>query len=277
MFKPESTLVNLAKRRYRIAEVDLVVEAPMGLLRILDLSMSRVPFSKESIDLLSIVVTISANGWTLSGTTPTNTRLVPSDAPMPDLAGAVLSAIIDEVSVRTRLTPLRAIVVERDGMALGLGGSNWEVAMTIAAHLNTRGWRLMTGCYSFIDCDTLEVDACPRLLFVTTHSLEGMPTAYRAILERSPWYSRNASIAFYAVDPAVVLGTGAWSDRGKLRALVETDIGTATEVVPIDLSDIGSWVGAPRESLSQVNFGRISSKHPITAANAIERWFKHLA
>ena len=119
---------------------------------------------------------------------------------------------------------LESVVVERDGRALALLGDPGCGKSTIAAHLMSRGWKLVTDDIAFVDEARGEIVGHHGLMRFRSGALPHLPAAFRATLERSKWFvGEDGELQFYEVDPESVFGPSIWSHEATFDSAIMLD------------------------------------------------------
>jgi hypothetical protein len=172
-----------------------------------------------------------------------------------------------------------AVVVERDGRALAIVGSAGSGKSTIAAHLVSRGWRLVSDDIAFIDDQRSTVVAHQGLMTFRSGAIPHLPASFRATLERSRWFvDERGELQFYEVDPANVFGAEAWAGTAVLDALLVIDGGAGgrgVETISAEHSALHGIDGSaiPLETFTNLRVGVIRKDRATRMADHIERWY----
>jgi len=147
-----------------IAGVDATIRGPHSVVAVLERTLVHAHRSRgEAHERTSIRITKDDFVWQISGRSARSMKALSASSVEPQVAGAVVSALISDASEAAGLCVWRAAVVERDGEAVAFVGDDWESALVLAAHLQARGWRLLGGDYALIDRSTLtalELESC---------------------------------------------------------------------------------------------------------------------
>lgn len=262
-----------------IAGVDVSIRAPRTVLAILDRTLAH---ARRAPAGASIRATIEVDrdefAWRINGSSQKSMKVLGAGSALPQVGGAVVSAVIADVAEAARLSACRAAVVERDGLAVAFVGDDWESGLVLAAHLHARGWRLLGGDYALIDRTTLTVLAIRKLLYVTLSVLEELPTTYRRAVEASPWYTTSRDIAFYAVDPGLARPTSPWAESGRLRAVLKLN-GHVSEFPSLERSDyfaLGGDMDHDALERAGVPVAEVSLGNYVSTCDLLQRWFQAL-
>lgn len=261
----------------RIAETDVVVRGPSDVLGIVDRMLAQVERSRPSSvdEAMSIDVSFDDDVWRVWGKSPASRKALGGRSALPQVAGAVVSAILAEIQYHRNVDVWRAAVVERDGQALVFTGDDWESCITLTAHLHTRGWNILGGDYALISGDTLVVSAFKKVLHANSSCVASFPLWYRRAIEASPWYSTSAVIAFYAIDPALVGDSTPWGDRAPLAAVLKID-GHFAEHPSLQTIEDASFSGSVRAAdlkRAGIEVATLVVGEFIETCDLIERWF----
>lgn len=262
----------------RISNVEVRVFAPQAVLSILETTLADVPRHRSEIVAVEVRAELSNSLWSVTATPGTQRLIMPAESILPQVAGAVVSTILRSI-VSEDVRVARAVVIEYQGRGLAIVGEDWESALTISAHLCTRGWQYVSGDHALIDGRTLKAVGFEKALYMTSSTLTTLPQNYRRAVESSPWYVTKHGIAFYAVDPSTAAGRPAWSTSAPLHAVIvvdgQIDETPSLEVIP------GSALAAPLQELGidwgKLEVARVSLGHFIETCDLIENWFATLA
>ncbi|HEX8807092.1 MAG TPA: hypothetical protein VF741_09085, partial [Candidatus Aquilonibacter sp.] len=216
--------------------------------------------------------------WHIRGSSQRSHKVISATSALPQVCGAVVSALIADIAEAAQLHVCRAAAVERDGRAAAFIGDDWESCVVLAAHLHARGWRFLGGDYVLIDPSTFTVHATRKSLYATLSIMDELPLLYRRAVEASPWYSTPREIAFYAVDPTLVLPTSAWAEHGQLGAVL---------IVEGDVAEFPSLERTPSRALSEgisgvdleragVAVAEVKLGDYIATCDLLERWLQAL-
>ena len=258
-----------------VAGVGVQITAPANVLAVLEQTMASVPRTWSGDRVLDFSVTRATDTWEIRADASGNGKMLRGSSALPEIAGALVSAVMYDVAKLSSVIIPRACIIERDGQAIAFVGSDWESSITITAHLHTRGWRLLGGDYAVIDPQTMDVVPFAKLLYVNSDCVGSLPLAYRPALEASPWYSTEHGIAFYAVDPGR-LSKSAWSPAGRLSAVIVVD--GLSEARPSLDSIPGGTVGAEALDVAMlrdldVRVARLRLGNIVDTCDLIETWF----
>jgi hypothetical protein len=281
-----SSLYNAVRERvsdsllFNIAGVDVQVDAPQTVLAVLHRTLG--PVSRGASrpgQPIVIEVTCETEDWYISETESKSRKVLGRDSALPQVAGATISSMVAAVAKRANLTVCRGAVVEKDGKAFAMTGDDWESCVTLAAHLHTRGWRIVGGDYALIDRASVTAVSFRKLLYTTSSSIDSLPLKYRRAIEASPWYSTKHGIAFYAVDPALAGEPEAWSERAALRGLLRLDGHTADFPALETCADfeISDGLRASELEASGVEVAKLTIGSVVETCDLLEHWFKRFA
>ncbi len=277
--------------QYRIVDVDIAIEAPAEILSIIVESYRRFPMTKNRthphVTVRASLVDDGQLALTIGNVHYKNL----SAAAGHGLIGLELSnAIITGVAGHSRFMILHAAAVERDGQALCIAASGHTGKTLLASHLVSRGWRVLSDEYAFIEPAGGRVVPFPKLLYVRSSSLPHIPRSFRKCVESSPWYGMGdwPGLVFSGVDPADSYSEAIWSQGARLsRLLVMIERNASgpaiTPCKPWSLiPDLNSLVWQPPDlldglsriasALRGVEVARVVAGDPIRTVNAIERW-----
>jgi hypothetical protein len=219
----EATHVTPASLEFCLADTKVRVEAPPGVLAVLDATLSYVPrFSTRSTADIVISAQPRTDVWEIRGPDG-SLKVLGAQSALPQVAGAVVSSAVAEVAATQRYTAMRASVVQKDGRALAMVGDDWESAITLAAHLHGRGWSYLGSDNVFLDEHKLDVFSIQKSLYVNSSSIAQFPIEYRRAVEASPWYVTAQGISFYAVDPRRAGHVQTWAPSAKLDGVIVVD------------------------------------------------------
>ncbi len=266
-----------SKLDFSIAGVDLRMTAPPDVALVLGATMSRVSRAPESEPSVWVSARRGDDDWEVLESSGSR-KMLDSKSTATQVAGALVSSAIAGVASARALRTVRATVVEFEGKALAMIGSDWESTVTIASHLHTRGWRYICGDHALYDPSTNEIFPFEKSLFITSSSLAHLPMGYRGAIEASPWCVTKHGISFYAVDPEMVRGKATWADATKLQAVLLVD-GRAD-----DLPSIESYGPGDETDERFARLGSASGRHRaeltigsyVETSDLVERWFASL-
>jgi hypothetical protein len=203
----------------------------------------------------------------------------PSCAPEHALRGAQRE-IAAEIAAHHGWYAVKMVVVGRAGRALALLGAPGSGKSTIAAHLISRGWQLVTDDIAFIDAGCASVVAHQNLMTFGSGAIQHLPPAFRVLLERSRWFvDEHGELQFYEVDPAGSFGAEAWSSHAELEAVVVVDEGIGTHGVDaIGAHDVGLTAidgrVVPLDAIAGLHLGVIRKQSARQTTDFIERWYQ---
>lgn len=277
--------------RYRIADVDVAIEAPEELIAIVAESYRRFPQPRSTDAHANVSVHTDDGQFSLRiGEKPYASM---STAAGRGIIGIELSnAIITAVAQHSRFLILHAAVLERNGEALCVAGRGMSGKTLMATHLISRGWRILSDEYAFIEPVSGQIVPFPKLLFVRSTSLPHMPRSFRKSVECSPWYGMGelTGIVFSGVDPARSYTESIWSTGARLtHLLVIEGRGEQPVITPADpwslvpelhslvwqSSDILECLSKVATATRGVRTARLTPGSPLQTANALERWVSH--
>jgi len=262
----------------RISGVDVRVFAPSAILAILETTLADVPRHKTAAVRVEVRAELNDTLWTITANAGIPRLIMPADSVLPQVAGAIVSTILRSISSED-VRVARAVVIERQGRGLAIVGDDWESALTISAHLCSRGWQYVSGDHALIDSKTLRAVGFEKALHITSSSLSTLPIPYRRAVESSPWYVTKHGIAFYAVDPSNAAGRRAWSASATLRGVIVVDgqiddLPSLEVIRPTQLAAPLLDLGLDWENLevTQVTLGRF-----VETCDLVENWFASLS
>jgi hypothetical protein len=258
-----------------IAGIDVSLRAPAHLLTIVDRMLTNVSREVRGVAAVGIEARCESDIWYISGTAPSSRKMLAPGAALPQVGGAVISAMLAELAHHHDVRVLRAAVVQHNGNALVLAGDDWESSITLAAHLNTRGWGLLGGDYALLAGESHTVLCFKKSLHANSSCLGEFPLWYRPALEASPWYSADDILAFYAIDPALVQQGSPWADAAPIRAFLTVD-GRIAEHASLETGDdFGSNSGLSRSDLERagIEVAMLIRGSFVETCDFIERWF----
>jgi hypothetical protein len=177
--------------------------------------------------------------------------------------------IAGEVAAVHGWLALESVVVERDGRALALLGDPGCGKSTIAAHLMSRGWKLVTDDIAFVDEARGEIVGHHGLMRFRSGALPHLPAAFRATLERSKWFvGEDGELQFYEVDPESVFGPAVWSHEATFDAAIILDDRASGSAV-INNEAYGQLPDAFRS----LRFGTAGRDRATLVTDRIEEWY----
>jgi hypothetical protein len=260
-------------RRYTIGDVNVKATASDSVVRVLDVTMSRLATPDDVECAVALTVAEREDCWEIAVGSDRVITLAADTAP-PAVAGAVTTVIAEEVARLSSLALLQAVIVEHDGRGLALLGDDWPSCVAIATHLSTRNWRILTSRYAFVDPRTLHIVPFAKLLFATSETIQVLPRQYRRALESSPWYSTPNGLCFYGIDPHRVNGGSVWGDSATLcAALVVTGArGLAPSLDVAESSELAAHLQFDIAHASDVNVASLTVGPIVSTTNLVERW-----
>jgi hypothetical protein len=260
----ESTMAN-----FNIAGVDVSLRAPARLLVVVDRMLANVSREVTGDGTVAVEARCESDIWYITGNAPSSRKMLAPGAALPQLA---------ELSHHHDVRVWRAAVVQHNGNALVLAGDDWESAVTLAAHLNTRGWGLLGGDYALVSGEKPTVMCFKKSLHANSSCLGSFPLWYRPALEASPWYSSDDILAFYAIDPTLVEQHAPWAEAAPIRAFLTVD-GHTSEHPSLELGeDFGRHGGVSRAELEAagIEVAQLVRGRFVETCDFIERWFVSL-
>jgi hypothetical protein len=280
---PESSSV-----QYRVADVDVAITAPPAVLGLLFGAYRRFP-KREGAAEVTLSITRSDSGWDVFIGDRFHSSALAS-AGNANVALQIANAVIVAVAQRSRFLIMHAAGVERNGEVLCLAGASFSGKTLLTAHLASRGWRVLSDEYAFVEPRSGQVVAFPKLLYVRSSALPLLPRTFRRAVEASPWhgFGEAKGIAFSAVDPAHSYSDKIWSTGARLSRLAVIDGRTsgAVELVDCDpwsiIPELNAltWQGSDlldnlsklATALRGVRVARFAASGPVETVNALERW-----
>jgi hypothetical protein len=269
----ESTMAN-----FNIAGVDVSLRAPARLLVVVDRMLANVSREVTGDGTVAVEARCESDIWYITGNAPSSRKMLAPGAALPQVAGAVIASMLAELSHHHDVRVWRAAVVQHNGNALVLAGDDWESAVTLAAHLNTRGWGLLGGDYALVSGEKPTVMCFKKSLHANSSCLGSFPLWYRPALEASPWYSSDDILAFYAIDPTLVEQHAPWAEAAPIRAFLTVD-GHTSEHPSLELGeDFGRHGGVSRAELEAagIEVAQLVRGRFVETCDFIERWFVSL-
>ncbi len=265
--------------RLHIAGTDALICAPGAALTVVDRMLAHVSRNCVGVGApIRIDVEFDADLWQVRGSAPSACKTLGRKSKLPEVAGAIVSALLGELAYHHDFSIWRAAVVESDGQALVLIGDDWESCVTLAAHLHTRGWRILGGDYTLVSRGTMVVSAFKKVLHATSSCVASFPKWYRRAIEASPWYSTPGEIAFYAIDPELVDVEGTWGEQAPLRAVLRID-GLVSEHPSLEsIEGSVSITGVRREDLRRagVEIASLALGDFMETCDLVSTWFSRL-
>jgi hypothetical protein len=260
---------------FHFADADLRLRAPKVILDVLEQMFARIPRKWSGTAApLAIDVALENDVWRIDGSSPNAHKVLGGASSPAQVTGAAVASLLAELATERAVSVWRAAIVEFEGNALALVGDDWESAITLAAHLHTRGWRIVGGDYGLVDLATMTALPFRKLLHVSSASVASFPLAYRGAVEASPWYSSTHALAFYAIDPTLVNGPAAWAERSRIKAILNVD-GRIAEHPSLEAGNDFSITESLRRSDIRVDVdsAMLVLGGFIETADFLERWF----
>ena len=179
-----ATTSGQSKLGVSIAGVSLSIDAPHQIVDVLRSTLYSVPPIAEASPSLAVSARRAEDSWEVTGSSG-KCKMLDGKSSGTQVAGALVSSAVAEAAQARSLRTVRATVVEINGLALAMIGSDWESTVTIATHLHTRGWRYLSGDHALYDPMTNEILGFEKALYVTSSSIAHLPVAYRGAIEAS--------------------------------------------------------------------------------------------
>ncbi|MGP6156486.1 MAG: hypothetical protein ACLPYS_02965 [Vulcanimicrobiaceae bacterium] len=189
----------------------------------------------------------------------------------------VLDALVD---VHEPLVIAHGAALERNGRVHAIVSNASGVGKTtLAFHLLSRGWRIISDDRILVDRSTGHVLPYHRLLTVGSSALPFVPRMFRRALEASPWFYEPdcVDVVYIAVDPALACGSAVWSLGGPLESVLfatRAADGIASvetidaDRIPAEGTQLAAWIG----SGAATRLGLLSIGAPTVTADAVEVW-----
>ena len=263
---------------FSFAGTTVRVEAPEGVLAVLDATLRFVPRPSQAAADIRIVAQTLEDVWEIRGHAG-SLKVLGAQSSLPQVAGAIASCAVNDVATHRGLKTMRASVIAKGDRALAMLGDDWESALTLAAHLHGRGWTFVGSDNVFVDAVTLDVVPFQKSLYVNSSSVVQFPIEYRRAVEESPWYVTMQGISFYAVDPRSAGHSETWAPATKLHGIVVVD-GAMSERPALESLDERTrkserfarlsidWSRVPVVDLQMAGF--------VESCDLIEHWFESL-
>lgn len=280
MVMKKATSVVLRELRVSVANADFLIAAPSNVIDVVDRMLEHV--SREWTDgeaPLRIDARFEGEVWHVGGSAPFGKKTLGRLSALPQVAGAIVSSMLAELSYHRNFNVWRAAVLERDGKALAFIGDDWESCITLTAHLHTRGWRILGGDYALVAGDTYVVSSFKKVLHANSSCVAAFPSWYRRAIEASPWYSSSQVIAFYAIDPTLVDGSAPWGEDAPLRAVLRVE-GQFADHPSVERLDEHQSVGGIKKSdlaKAGVDLATLVVGEFIETCDLLEQWFATLS
>ncbi|TAM76627.1 hypothetical protein EPN44_04725 [bacterium] len=278
--------------RYRVADVDIEVRGPKKAIASLERAFSRLPrVPADEGSAATIAIRHDANGWMIDETLSDQPRILDARAGGGGwLAMEVANSIISEVAARSKFLIIHAAVLERDGEALAVAGRGFAGKSTVATHLLSRGWRMLSDEYAFVEPISGRLVPYQKLMYLRSGVIPLLPSSFRRSVEQSPWYgAANDGLGFYAIDPALSYGEQAWASGAHLRAvaLLEAERAERPQVTECDpwslipefqtlvwkSGDLLTGLAKLASALRGVRVSLVRPGSPLETADALETWF----
>ena len=207
-----------------IAGADIRLIAPADVISVLQEMFVQIERRWVAAEpLIEIVVSFDSDSWEIRGGASSSRKTLYRTSTAPQLAGAAIGSLLSELANHKRICIWRAAVIERRGSAIALVGNDWESSITLAAHMHARGWRIVSGDYALVDLSTMRALPFRKALHMNSTCVMAFPSAYRAAIEASPWYSSEYAISFYAVEPPQIDERSPWGDFSKICLVLNVD------------------------------------------------------
>jgi hypothetical protein len=194
-------------------------------------------------------------------------------------ARTVIERIAREAAEATFGRVAAACALEREGRVLLLAGARRSRKSTLAAHLLTRGWKLLSDDCAIVTPGGTVVVHQP-LMSMSALAIPHLPAEFRGALEHSHWSSTGApgGLTFYEVDPKDAFGERIWSNGGRLEAVIAIEEGHAEGVHSIRASDARGDERFSRlfpldYSGEDARFGVTSVDRALATAERIDAWY----
>ncbi|MDQ6929622.1 MAG: hypothetical protein M3126_03010 [Candidatus Eremiobacteraeota bacterium] len=275
---------------YRIADVDIAIEGPTNILSILANGCRRLPSaSKDAPAQVTISLFRDDSAWiVMCG--KQETKRLSIGAPPGNLALELGNALVLCVAERSRFLIVHGAALERDGKVVCLAGKSFSGKTLLTAHLASRGWRILSDEYLFIEPLSKRIVPYQKLLYMRSGSLGMLPRSFMKALERSPWHAspQSETIVFHAVDPADSYGTSVWGDNGRLThfLLIENDRAGVSKVTEANawtlMPQLNTLVWQPPDLLGGLTrlanavigtrIGTLQVSSPLNTTDVIEEW-----
>ncbi len=261
----------------RIASIDARVGGAPSLVAMFDRLHARLERASalEGFELDAI----ASDGELLVARAGRSQRRV-ALSPNAKLAALQVSrSIVDALTdVREPLAVARGTTLEREGRVHAIVSNEDGVGKTtLAFHLLSRGWRIVSDDRILIDRSSLEALPYRRLLTIGSSAIPFVPRMFRRALEASPWYYAPdaADVVYVAVDPALVCGNGAWSAGGRLYSVLFAmrALDGAARVEPMSgAAGLGERVLELAPLRTTLRFAALHVGAPTSTADAVEGW-----
>ncbi|MGZ3509405.1 MAG: hypothetical protein ACXWNJ_13490 [Vulcanimicrobiaceae bacterium] len=276
--------------QWRIADVDVALEGPSTILDLVVGAYQRFPKrDKDAVADVTLRIVHENNQWHIFAGERYQSSLSMASGNA-NIAIQLANEIIFAVAERSRFLIMHAGSVERDGEVMCVAGPTFSGKTLLTAHLASRGWRILSDEYAFIEPRTGHVVPFPKLLYVRSSSLPLLPRSFRRAIEFSPWhgFGQSRGIAFAAVDPSHSYSDAVWSVGARLSKMLIVDgrseeRATVTDCDPWSIiPELNSLVWQPPDlldglsklatALRGVRVGKLLISTPVETTNVIERW-----
>ena len=277
--------------QFRIADVDVSIDAPREIIDIAKESYRRLPSTEGRAEAHALVhAELDAAGTLRIRIGQIDYADVPAGSGRGVVGIELSNAVITAVAQRSRFVILHAAALEMDGEALCIAAPGYSGKTLLASHLVSRGWRILSDEYAFIEPMTGNVVPFQKLLFMRSSSLPHTPRSFKKSIEASPWYGLGNApgLVFSGVDPASSYSESVWSTGARLTRLLLLSGKRAPSAV-IDecetwnlIPDLNALVWQSPDLLTGLqrlamavrgtSVGRLTAASPLATADAIERW-----
>ncbi|MBV9646479.1 MAG: hypothetical protein JO043_03355 [Candidatus Eremiobacteraeota bacterium] len=270
----------LLRLRLNVAGADAEIEAPAPVIDVVARMLGPIPRTWRGEPLrIAVRARFASDVWKIAGSATKSKKTFANTKAIPHVAGAVVSSLVAELAYHRKLSAWRGAALERGNNGIALVGEDWETIVVIAAHLHTRGWRILGTDHVLVDPQTFVAEAFRKLMHANSFCGPSFPRRYRTAIEASPWYAGANTIEYYAVDPGLVEGTPAWGDSAPIRAVVRID-GHSAEYPALEVADDFRIADRLRRSdvvSSGIECGVLVRAGFIETCDFLERWFASLA
>lgn len=267
--------------RIRISSLEALVGATPVLLALIDRLHAPIERS-QALDRCALEATAEDGELVFIGEGVAERR-VPLSSNTNLAALQVSRTIVDAlVDVHELLVIAHGAAFERGGRVHAIVSSQPGVGKTtLAFHLLSRGWRIVSDDRILIDRTSCEVLPYHRLLTLGSGAIPFVPRMFRRALEASPWYYEPGAsdVIYIAVDPAIACGKTAWSFGGSLESVL---FATRASDGVASIETIAAREGvAPNASLAELlrsgatpRLGALSIGAPTMTADVVEAWIE---
>lgn len=275
---------------YRIADVDIAIEGPRHILSILANGCRRLPSASLDAPAQVTISLIKDEGDWMILCGETQAKRISIAAPPGNLALELGNALVLCVAERSRFLIVHGAALERDGTVICLAGKSFSGKTLLTAHLASRGWKILSDEYLFIEPLSKRIVPYQKLLYMRSGSLGMLPRSFMKALERSPWHAspQSEGIVFHAVDPADSYGASVWADNGRLThfLLIENTRADCPKVTEANawtlMPQLNTLVWQPADLLGGLTrlanavigtqIGTLQVSSPLDTADLIEEW-----